>query len=108
LDQSNFTGALLTKTKFFDGIFQQVDLTNADLFESNLTDVELNIFFNTTKANLFLNTRFPNGSFLYIDSAQLVKDGGAELQVRMRDLQIKIILFQIYFSSVLKWIFILV
>ncbi len=81
LDRTNFTGAILTETTFFNGIFQQVDLTNADLFQSNLTDKQLQIFFNTTKKNILFNTCFPNGSFSYIDSKQLVKNGGAELQV---------------------------
>jgi uncharacterized protein YjbI with pentapeptide repeats len=81
LDRSNLRGAILTETTFFDGIFQQVNLTNADLSDSNLTDKELSIFFKTTKANFFLNTRFPNGSFSYIDSRQLVRDNGAELEV---------------------------
>jgi hypothetical protein len=96
LDRTNFSGAVLTEMTFFDGIFQQVDLTNADLFRSNLTNSELNIFFNTSKANIFANTRFPNGSFSYIDSQQLVKDGGGELEVRKR---ISVINLSIWFSS---------
>ena len=85
LDKSNFTGAALIETTFFDGIFQQVDLTNADLFRSNITNTDLLNYFNTSKANIFANTRFPNGSFSYIDSSQLVKDGGAEIEVCQRD-----------------------
>lgn len=83
LDENNFTSAILTETRFYEGIFRQIDLKNADLFRSNLTDKELFDLFNTKRQNILMNTRFPNGSFPIIDSKQLVKDGGAELQVNV-------------------------
>lgn len=77
----NFANAILVRTSFNNGPnLQNVNLMNADLFQSDLTDEQF-AFVYFSQSNTLLNTRFPNGSFSPIDSSQLIRDGGAELSV---------------------------
>ncbi len=73
---SNFASADLRNTSFSRVFLVQVNCTNTDLFGSDLTEDELK-----SNPNIYINTRFPNGSFSAIDTKQLVMDGGAEINV---------------------------
>ncbi|CAF3379838.1 unnamed protein product [Rotaria socialis] len=72
-----FAGATLTRARICNSILEQVDFTNADLIESNANIDQLMIPIGE-KANIFINTRFPNGSFSAINRSQLILDGSAE------------------------------
>jgi uncharacterized protein YjbI with pentapeptide repeats len=74
----NFTNADLRYSKFFKHPFMNVDLTNADLFGSDITDAHL---IRSESPNILLNTRFSNGSFSDIDASNLVINNGAEISV---------------------------
>ena len=80
---TNFTDAVLVESSMESGFFQQVDFTNADLHRNCISDQLLNPVANGgTFPNIFLNTRFPNGSFSEIDTKNLATDGRAEPLVR--------------------------
>ena len=77
----NFANAILVRSSFVDGPSpQKVNFTNADLFQSDLTQKQLSYVHHMDK-NTLLNARLPDGSFSTIDSSQLINDGGAELSV---------------------------
>jgi uncharacterized protein YjbI with pentapeptide repeats len=71
---SNFASADLQNASLFDGT-KNGNFTNTDLFGSDLPVDRL------SDGNIYINTRFPNGSFSAIDTKQLVVDGGAEINV---------------------------
>ena len=77
----NFSNTILVRSSFADEpSSQQVNVTNADLLQSDLTDIQL-YYVHHTEKNTLLNARLPNGLFGTIDSSQLINDGGAELSV---------------------------
>jgi len=71
----NFASADLRNASFFSTL-TKTNCTNTDLSGSNLSKQSL-----SDPRNIYINTRFPNGSFSAIDTKQLVKDGGAEIIV---------------------------
>ncbi len=75
---ANFTNANLRYSKFFNKPFWKVDLTNADLLGSDISNDQL---IHNQDPNILLNTRFSNGSFGDIDASNLVINNGAELSV---------------------------
>jgi uncharacterized protein YjbI with pentapeptide repeats len=75
---ANFTNADLSYSNFSIHPFMNVDLTNADLFGSDITDAHL---IQNEYPNILLNTHFSNGSFSDIDASNLVINNGAELSV---------------------------
>jgi hypothetical protein len=56
------------------------DFTNTDMLESSFSDAAL-VYTNGGFINVFVNTRFPNGSFSSVDGHNLVNDDGAEMKV---------------------------
>ena len=83
LYRSNFSSALLSHSSIINGFFQKVDLTNADLYESNIAE---RLLFppetNRLAINRILNTRFPNGSFSEIDKRNVIQNDQAPVDVR--------------------------
>ncbi|CAF0944471.1 unnamed protein product [Adineta ricciae] len=70
---TDMIGAALIRTSIIGGIFQNVNLTNTDLYHSNINDQLLYpITIGGIAPNTFLNTRFPNGSFSNIQTDNLV------------------------------------
>ena len=83
LYESNFLGAQLTQSTITGGIFQSIDLTNADLYQSSVSH---QLLFPPVVGglgpNTFVNTRHPDGSYIHIDTKNLIVDGQAQSQVR--------------------------
>ena len=78
----NFKGAHLLKSSVTNGVFQDVDLTNADLFQSDIGEELLDSMnHGGLKPNIFLNTRYPNGSFSVVNTQNLVSNGQAQTEV---------------------------
>ncbi|CAF2098195.1 unnamed protein product [Rotaria magnacalcarata] len=75
-----FAGATLTRARIRNSILENVDFTNADLIDSNVNIDQLMSSIGE-KANIFINTRFPNSSFSAINRSQLILDGSAEEMV---------------------------
>ncbi|CAF1517902.1 unnamed protein product [Adineta ricciae] len=67
------SNAILINSKFLELKPYQTDFTNTDLLNSDLTDRDLSLL-----KDRFNNTRLPNGTFIAVDSTQLINDGGAE------------------------------
>ena len=69
---ANFSGAYLMKTSVVGGLLRKIDLTNTDLYQSDISD---ELLFpsknNALGLNILMNTRFPNGSFVYINKESL-------------------------------------
>jgi uncharacterized protein YjbI with pentapeptide repeats len=83
LYRANFTGASLVESSLETGVFQQVDLTNSDLYRSQASDQLLNpMAHGGVSPNIFVNTRFPNGSFSEINTKNLVTHGQAQSLVQ--------------------------
>ncbi len=74
---SNFDSADLRNANFLNTVPKGVNFRNTDLFGSNLMNDQLL----KSSTNIYMNTRFPNGSFSTIDTKQLVVNGGAETNV---------------------------
>ena len=72
---SNFASADLRNASFSDNI-EASNFTNTDMFGGQLTMKALD-----NGRNIYINTRFPNGSFSAVNTKQLVMDGGAEIMV---------------------------
>jgi uncharacterized protein YjbI with pentapeptide repeats len=84
--QVKLDGAILVGSSIRDSLFQEVDLKNADLYRSDISDKLLFPLSNgDLKANSFLNTRFPNGSFVDLNSTNLVHHGEAQSLVSRID-----------------------
>ena len=82
LYKANFTSIHLVQSSISRAPFQDVDLTNADLFQSDISDQLLNPpIIGGLGPNVFLNTRYPNGSFSDIDTGNLIVNGQAQLHV---------------------------
>ncbi len=71
---SNFASADLRNASISTST-KDANFTNTDLFGS---DLPVGILLD---GNIYINTRFPNGSFSAIDTKQLVVNGGAEINV---------------------------
>ncbi|CAF1949815.1 unnamed protein product, partial [Rotaria magnacalcarata] len=79
LYQAKFTGALLIQSIVHGGVVQNVDLTNADLYQCVIGDELFNpIAYIGFKPNILMNTRLPNGSFININSQNLILSDRAE------------------------------
>ena len=84
---ANLTGASLVQSSIRYGVFQSIDLTNADLYNSDIADSLINpLEYGGITANIVVNTRYPNGSFSIINEQDLIIDGQADLIVRQRNL----------------------
>jgi uncharacterized protein YjbI with pentapeptide repeats len=81
---ANFTGASLIQSSILGGIFQNVDLINVDLYQSDISNDLLYQTINVgISPSIVLNTRYPNGSFSYINSNDLILHDRAQSQVRL-------------------------
>ena len=82
LHRANFTGAHLVQSSIRGGVFHGVDLTNTDLFQ---TDIREQLLYSSAvsglNSNLLVNIRYPNGSFGNIDTQDLIVGGHAQSQV---------------------------
>lgn len=70
---TNFERASLVRSTFLHGELQYIDFTNADLLGSNIPDTAM-----AFRGHIFLNARYPDGTFKEVNSFNLVQDGGAE------------------------------
>ena len=72
LSTTNFSGAFLIRSSIKNGFFRSVDLTSTDLYQS---DIDNQLLFPKNSFGLsphiFRNTRFPNGSFVYLEEENL-------------------------------------
>ena len=72
LSTSNFSGAYLSQSSIKSGFFRTVNLANTDLYQSDIADEMLFPTINLgLSSHTFLNTRFPNGSFVYLENKNL-------------------------------------
>lgn len=79
----NFSGATLSKAIFFNNKgFASIDFTNANLFESSISDPDLlgTLPTGNFNTNVLINTWLPNGAFL-VERSQLLINYGAEEKV---------------------------
>ncbi|CAF1333491.1 unnamed protein product [Adineta ricciae] len=72
---ADFSSTLLTKTSIKGGILQGVNLTNADLYKSDINDALMYpLNFGGVEQNEFRNARFPNGSFSDMNTKNLLNE----------------------------------
>ncbi|CAF4052790.1 unnamed protein product [Rotaria magnacalcarata] len=84
LYQAKFTGALLIQSIVHGGVVQNVDLTNADLYQCVIGNELFNpITYIGFKPNILMNTRLPNGSFININSQNLILSDRAETECHL-------------------------
>ena len=77
-----FAGSSLLRSSFAHSTLFFVDFTNTDIFGSNITTDQLfGVHSTNITTNIVRNLRLPNGSVM-MQSSQLVKDGGAEQEVK--------------------------
>jgi uncharacterized protein YjbI with pentapeptide repeats len=79
LYESSFASAQLTRSTIEGGIFQSVDLSNADLHQSSVSHQLLfPPIIGGLGPNIFLNTRCPDGEYSQLDTNDLIVDGQAQ------------------------------
>ena len=79
---ADFSGSYLTQSSITGGTFREVDLTNADLYQSDISNELLHPFaFSILRAHTFLNTRYPNGSFSYMNRQNFIGNDESISQV---------------------------
>ena len=72
LSTSSFYGSDLSRSHVRGGFFENVNLTNADLYQSDISkELLFPSLLNQQWTNHLANTRLPNGSFINIDSSNL-------------------------------------
>ena len=97
LYRANFTDASLVESSVDTGVFQQIDLTNTDLHRSHASDQVLNpMAHGGVSPNIFVNTRFPNGSFSEINKKDLIIHGQAKSLVQYLLLRIVAVYFSFF------------
>ncbi|UJR17406.1 hypothetical protein I4U23_004301 [Adineta vaga] len=81
---ATFSGTYLVQTSIKAGVFQKVNLTNVDLYRS---DISHSLLYPMTidgiEPNIILNTRFPNATISDIDTRNLILDGQAQTQCHL-------------------------
>jgi uncharacterized protein YjbI with pentapeptide repeats len=81
---TSFAGSSLIQSSFVGpNVFYFINWSNTDLYRSDITNERLFGPNSTSIPNVIKNLRLPNGT-LVIYSPQLVKDGGAEKEVKVR------------------------
>jgi uncharacterized protein YjbI with pentapeptide repeats len=79
---ADFSSSYLTQSSITGGTFRKVNLTNADLYQSDISNELLHPSkFNSLRFHTFLNTRYPNGSFSYINRQNLIRNDQSVFQV---------------------------
>jgi uncharacterized protein YjbI with pentapeptide repeats len=81
--RNNFSGSIICRVHMIINVYirASIDFTNADLINNTLTydDEQMNLTEHLIDPLIIIrNARLPNGSFLFIDSKDLIIDGGAE------------------------------
>jgi hypothetical protein len=84
--RNNFSGSIICRTHLIINVYirASVDFTNADLINSTLTfdDEQMDSTRELIDPLIIIrNARLPDGSFLLIDTKDLIIDGGAEQAV---------------------------
>ena len=75
LSGSSFYGSDLSQSSVRGGFFVNVNLANADLHQSDISNEFLfAALYNEQWTNHLANTRLPNGSFINIDSSNLFEN----------------------------------
>ncbi|CAF1928355.1 unnamed protein product [Rotaria magnacalcarata] len=90
---------LLLNLQLKSGIFKNVNLANADLYQSDIIIQLLHpMAYDGIAPNIFLNTQHPNGTFIDMNTNDLIVDGQAQAEVcRMKGLALRA---DIFFSVV--------
>ncbi len=79
---ADFSSSYLTQSSITGGTFRKVNLTNADLYQSDISNELLHPSkFNSLEFHTFLNARYPNGSFSYINRQNLIRNDQSVFQV---------------------------
>ena len=79
---ANFSGASLVRSTIKNGVFQAIDLTNVDLYQSEISERLLDpTRYGGITQNILMNTRYSNGSFSHINEENLLAHGQPDFMV---------------------------
>jgi hypothetical protein len=83
LCNTDFSGSYLVQSLIQDGIFRNVRLLNVDLYQSDISNQFLSPSIRSLKpSSIFLNSRYPDGSFTPINRTHLIHHTQTENRVR--------------------------
>ena len=100
LYMTNFSGANLARSSIRGGLLLSADLSDVDLYQSDIShEILYPLVVGGLGTNIFLNTRHPNGSFININTSDLIIDGQAQSKVCISESLLCSILFRSRFSS---------
>ena len=75
----DFNGASLVRSTIKKGVFQAIDLTNVDLYQSEISERLLYpTRYGGIKENIIMNTRYSNGSFSIINQTNLMAQDSSQ------------------------------